>query len=500
MTSASSVRDSKLGELHVLLNHARVLLSDCISVHHAQPQVASLPPSVSASLHPLLIKLKHVITLVRTFENDCESRMFLDWAAKTLSYVIDTSALHRSVPPSVSLHLGQSCAAAVENGEVQHSPHMDDETKHPIARGDARDIEVDVESSCARRLNSTAGQFLIQSPLDILVSWGDIIGAKSAVTALKQAVVLPRKMPHLFSGPRKPWSCILLYGPPGTGKTLLASASAKEAGSDFISVSVSDLLSKWVGDTEKSIRNLFLTASKSNRCIIFLDEVDALCGARGAAGESEASRRAKTEFLVRMQNVDSRTVTIVAATNLPWELDTAFRRRFDRVIYVGLPDLQERATLLCHYLAGAQHSIHHDELYEVSRAHLEGFSPCDIAHVCQHAMMIPIERLQSATHFRCVKQVCARGRLSDGTGRGHNEPQSCWEPNVEGLVVDVLVPCDNDAEGAFCATLDDLDPSLIGSPAMTTEDLIAAARAHPLTVSKEYLRQYQDWETSLRAP
>ncbi|XP_050340531.1 vacuolar protein sorting-associated protein 4A-like [Bactrocera neohumeralis] len=185
-------------------------------------------------------------------------------------------------------------------------------------------------------------------PLDTLLRWSDIQGCDDAIVALKQAVLLPRLYPWLFavgssssssgtSSNRTPWQRILLYGPPGTGKTLLAHATAGElSGCPFISVSSADVLSKWVGESEKHVKAAFAQAARYERCLLFLDEVDAMCASRGSQGETEVARRLKTEFLFHLQALP-RTVTVIAATNLPWELDAAIMRRFDAFVYVGLP-------------------------------------------------------------------------------------------------------------------------------------------------------------------
>ncbi len=162
------------------------------------------------------------------------------------------------------------------------------------------------------------------------IKWTDVAGLENAKESLKEAVILPIKFPHLFTGKRKPWHGILLYGPPGTGKSFLAKAVATEANnSTFFSISSADLLSKWLGESEKLVRNLFDLARTHKPSIIFIDEVDSLCSSR-SDNESESARRVKTEFLVQMQGVgnDMDSILVLGATNIPWCLDAAIRRRF----------------------------------------------------------------------------------------------------------------------------------------------------------------------------
>ncbi|KAJ3508274.1 hypothetical protein NMY22_g16666 [Coprinellus aureogranulatus] len=199
---------------------------------------------------------------------------------------------------------------------------------------DGDDDEQDAETKKLRA--GLSGAILTEKPN---VKWDDVAGLEAAKNSLKEAVILPIKFPHLFTGKRTPWKGILLYGPPGTGKSYLAKAVATEAKSTFFSVSSSDLVSKWQGDSERLVKQLFELAREQKPSIIFIDEIDSLTGSRNES-ESEGSRRIKTEFLVQMNGVghDDSGVLVLGATNIPWQLDNAIKRRFEKRIYIPLPD------------------------------------------------------------------------------------------------------------------------------------------------------------------
>jgi spastin len=154
-------------------------------------------------------------------------------------------------------------------------------------------------------------------------------------------------------GIRAPVRGILLFGPPGTGKTLVAKAAAAAASATFFAVSAADLTSKWHGDGEKLVKALFDSAARSAPSIIFVDEADALLGARGA-GEHDAARRLKTEFLVRLDGVATggERVLVLAATNRPGDLDEAVIRRLPTRILVPMPDAAARRALVAGLLKG----------------------------------------------------------------------------------------------------------------------------------------------------
>merc|ERR1719159_85616 len=211
------------------------------------------------------------------------------------------------------------------------------------AKGD-KDDDDDAEKKKLR--GALQGAIVTEKPN---VKWSDVAGLDSAKESLKETVIMPTRFPQLFTGNRRPFKGILLYGPPGTGKSYLAKAVTTEADSTFFSVSSADLISKWQGESEKLVRNLFEMAreSEGGRAIIFIDEVDSLCGSR-AEGESDSMRRVKTEFLVQMDGVgkEGTGLLVLGATNIPWELDAAIRRRFEKRVYIPLPEAEARTAMV----------------------------------------------------------------------------------------------------------------------------------------------------------
>jgi vacuolar protein-sorting-associated protein 4 len=171
----------------------------------------------------------------------------------------------------------------------------------------------------------------------------------------------------------------------------LAKAVATEANSTFFSISSADLVSKWQGESEKLVKQLFEMARKAKPSIIFIDEIDSLCGKRGE-GENESSRRIKTEFLVQMNGVgnDQSGVLVLGATNIPWGLDSAIRRRFEKRIYIALPNSLTVQDL--------------KHLGDIT----DRYSGADISTVVRDAMMQPVRKVQTATHF---KKLNAQSRI-----------------------------------------------------------------------------------------
>lgn len=321
----------------------------------------------------------------------------------------------------------------------------------------------DDDSDTKKLRGALQGAILSQKPN---VRWEDIAGLEGAKEALKEAVILPVKFPHLFTGKRKPTSGILLYGPPGTGKSFLAKAVATEANSTFFSVSSSDLVSKWMGESERLVKQLFNLARENKPSIIFIDEVDALCGPRGE-GESEASRRIKTELLVQMNGVgnDSDGVLVLGATNIPWQLDAAIRRRFERRIYIPLPDVEAR-TEMFKLNVGNQPCILTQQDYRTLGEMTDGYSGHDVAVSVRDALMEPIRKIQTATHFKEIT-------------------------TEEGLRK--LTPCSPGDRGAQEMTWMQIGTDELEEPPLTIKDFIKAIKSTRPTVNASDIAKHTDF-------
>ncbi|GFR41454.1 hypothetical protein Agub_g2142 [Astrephomene gubernaculifera] len=246
----------------------------------------------------------------------------------------------------------------------------------------------------------------------ISVKWDDIAGLEEAKRVLNEALVLPMIMPDFFTGIRRPVKGVLLFGPPGTGKTMLAKAAATETSCTFFNVSSATLASKYRGESERMVRVLFDMAREMAPAMIFIDEVDSLCSQRGTANEHEASRRVKTELLVQIDGVHGggdkdkdaaaaggpdgeppapRHVFVLAATNFPWDIDEALRRRLEKRVYIPLPGHAQRLQLLKINLKEVD--VADDVNLDSVAAQLDGYSGDDITNICRDAAMNGMRRL-----------------------------------------------------------------------------------------------------------
>jgi transitional endoplasmic reticulum ATPase len=183
------------------------------------------------------------------------------------------------------------------------------------------------------------------------VKWDDIGGLSSIKQELQEAVEWPLKYQGIFTyADATPPKGILLYGPPGTGKTLMAKAAANESEANFISIKGPELISKWVGESEKGVREVFRKARQAAPCIVFFDEIDAIAPRRGADfGDSHVTERLISQLLTELDGLEVLTnVIVIGATNRPDIIDTALLRpgRFDRLLYVPSPDKESRVQII----------------------------------------------------------------------------------------------------------------------------------------------------------
>jgi transitional endoplasmic reticulum ATPase len=249
----------------------------------------------------------------------------------------------------------------------------------------------DFEQSLKEVQPSAMREVLIEAPN---IKWSDIGGLNSIKEELQEAVEWPLKYPEIFEHMKaNPPKGIMLYGPPGTGKTLLAKAVANESEANFISVKGPELLSKWVGESEKAVREIFRKARQASPAIIFLDEVDALTPTRGGGfGDSHVTERVISQMLTERDGLEElKDVVVIATTNRLDIVDSALLRpgRFDRLLKVPLPDLEARKDIIKIHLRGKPlgKDVDIDKLADRT----EGYSGADLAAVCNTAIMLVIK-------------------------------------------------------------------------------------------------------------
>ncbi|MCX8204894.1 MAG: CDC48 family AAA ATPase [Candidatus Nezhaarchaeota archaeon] len=248
------------------------------------------------------------------------------------------------------------------------------------------------------------------------VRWSDVGGLEDVKQELKEAVELPIKHPELFKRLGiEPPKGVLLYGPPGCGKTLLAKAVATESEANFISVKGPEIFSKWVGESEKAIREVFRKARMAAPCIIYFDEIDSIAPIRGyGIGDSMVTERVITQLLTELDGIEKlENVVVIGATNRPDMLDPALLRpgRLDRLIYVPPPDYGARLEIFKVHTRNMPlaEDVSLEELAKIT----EGYAGSDIASLCREAAMMAIREDINATrvyrrHFmEALKRVPA---------------------------------------------------------------------------------------------
>ncbi|KAL2200662.1 P-loop containing nucleoside triphosphate hydrolase protein [Corynascus similis CBS 632.67] len=249
-------------------------------------------------------------------------------------------------------------------------------------------------------LNEYENQVALEvvAPEDIPVGFDAIGGLEEIIEELKESIIYPLTMPHLYrhggallAAP----SGVLLYGPPGCGKTMLAKAVAHESGASFINLHISTLTEKWYGDSNKLVRAVFSLAKKLQPAIIFIDEIDAVLGTR-RSGEHEASGMVKAEFMTLWDGLTSTNaagvpnrIVVLGATNRINDIDEAILRRMPKKFPVPLPGLEQRRRILQLVLGDTKRDPEHFDLDYIARV-TAGMSGSDIKEACRDAAMVPM--------------------------------------------------------------------------------------------------------------
>ena len=252
-----------------------------------------------------------------------------------------------------------------------------------VKMADFQDALKEIEPSAMREV-------LVEIPD---VTWDQVGGLQDVKEELREAVEWPLKYPDLFAQLNAtPPKGLLLYGPPGTGKTLLAKAVAHESESNFISVKGPELLNKFVGESEKAVREVFRKARQASPCIIFFDEIDSVAPTRGSSlGDSHVTERVISQFLTEMDGLEElRNVIIIAATNRPDIIDSALLRpgRFDRLLFVPPPDLEARKQIFKIHTRKTPlaDDVNLDELARKT----DGYTGADIASLANTSVMLAL--------------------------------------------------------------------------------------------------------------
>ena len=223
-----------------------------------------------------------------------------------------------------------------------------------------------------------------------------IAGCADAKEDTRNAVFLGEVLPHL-ADIEYGWKGILLHGPPGTGKTQLALSIAAEGKRKVFHVLSSSIVDKYLGATERNVRALFKIAQENTPSVIFIDEVDALFSVRETRHAEASIQRLKSEFLSALTMYTK--VVVIGATNLPWALDSAFLRRFDRHIHVGLPSFDQRVEILKLKLSICLHELK-DADFELLARYCDGFTGDTIRQAVAQEWNAMYKKIRTATHFR----------------------------------------------------------------------------------------------------
>lgn len=308
---------------------------------------------------------------------------------------LDLSEIAEMTHGFVGADLASLCKEAAMHTISRILPDLDIEEEIPPEILDQLRVSREDFLAAMKKIEPSAmREVLVEIPE---VRWSDIGGLEEAKQALREAVEWPILYPDAFEavGIRPPRG-VLLYGPPGTGKTMIARAVATESSLNFISIKGPELMSKWVGESERAVREVFRKAKQAAPALIFFDEIDSIVPARDSGRDSHVTERVVSQLLTEIDGlVELKDVVVLAATNRPDLIDPSLLRpgRFDRMIYIPMPDLSARKKIFEIYMrrmpvAG---DVDIDEL----AARTEGYTGADIEMICREAGMLALrEKIQ----------------------------------------------------------------------------------------------------------
>jgi SpoVK/Ycf46/Vps4 family AAA+-type ATPase len=333
--------------------------------------------------------IEALVKLVQVYPEYKLNRIYMERAS---TYQNRIKALQMTLDVTDGMSEGKSDPAS---GEAVNPPRQKRNSVHTRVQNtdEPSDIQNDTNKASETSKVDFDDLLLKEKPE---VSWDEVVGLEDAKRAIRESIVYPTKRPDLFplGWPRG----MLLYGPPGCGKTLLAAAAAAEIDGYFINVDASSMMSKWLGEAEKNVSKLFVMARKLYESekvpvLLFIDEIDSLLGARNSEVGGEV--RVKNQFLTEMDGINGKSkeslLYVIGATNKPWTLEAGFLRRFQKRIYVTLPDIASRTNLFSQYTKPLKKDrvFKCDELAKVA----EGYSASDIKDICQAAQLKVVDEL-----------------------------------------------------------------------------------------------------------
>ena len=325
-------------------------------------------------------------------------------AAQARGYSKSAKELEDSGQPERARQLYLKAAKLYNDASASAPDNMDKNTQRDLAEhlfAKAQSLKgPSIEYSGAGAVNSTDNAGKDDSSLsrdDIIlkeipnIGFSDIGGLENVKEEIRKAIIYPFTHKDLYKMyGQNAGEGILLYGPPGCGKTIMAKAAAKECGAEFISVKTSSIVSKWVGASEKNIKQIFETARQCDKAIVFFDEIDSVAVRRSEA--EDYAKRVVNELLAQMDGVDTadNDLLVLAATNEPWSIDPALRRpgRFSKMVFIPEPDLDARIAIFNLQLKNRPL----DEAVDVKSlaSMTSSYSGADLASICKEAADIPL--------------------------------------------------------------------------------------------------------------